>query len=494
MKVVIADDEYLAQQTLISMIRQTEGEWEIVGVANNGFELIDIVREQRPAIAFVDIKMPGMNGIEAIGQAKLASPDTHWFILSGYSEFTYAQNGIKLGVLDYLLKPVSFEELNQALTIAKATVIESFVERQKKFENSILNHYYRLDQNSAQSDEAQTCMQFHSVVVFMDSCLVEVEKASLDMQAHVSIASILKEAAFQGLLLIRLVMPNGHLAIVGASHHRDKDQEITELFDRIQHIIEQHNSTDFKLTMISAQAFIPMMEIQRYVNQIREMGALRMLKGIGKCWNAHSFQHFGSKHYELCEGFERLVSAYVDTRYSSYIEEVFYIDKFLAEQQSLLNGSGIKGALYNFLHTAIGCNLQPEDSLSVCMLRLKEHGERLLLRIHKDEPVQDIVQKVIYFMKTNYMHDIGTTLIAEHFNISPNYLSTVFHQKMGVTLIKYLTELRVHKAKEILAERDVQIQEAAELVGYLNPSHFANLFKRIDGRSPTEFKQQLKGD
>lgn len=493
MKIAIADDEYLARQTLLSMIHQIKGEWEIVGVAGNGSELLDIVQEQRPDIVFVDINMPGMNGIEAIRQGKVFSSDTEWFILSGYSEFTFAQEGIQLGVLNYLLKPLSLGELREALISAKASIQKRFADKQRQFANSVLSHCYGLEREDVYSKDGQAYMDVQMAIFFWDSCLEGAAETLLFKQVYTAINRIVEEFVEKGVLLTCFVLPDGQLTVVGASQHGTKDKgKLNESFLSLQQIIDRYSSQELKLTVVSTQEHLPLNDFQQHVNLIVNRGIFRILKGLGKMWNTHSFLHFSSEHYELCKRMEQLVKAYREKRYSQYMDAVFEIKQYAAERERFLEGTGLKEAVSIYLTTTLCIQLEPDTSVSKYIALLKEHGERLLQRMNKEEPSQDIVQKAIQYMKSNYRNEIGTTLIAEHFQITPNYLSTVFHQKTGLTIMRFLMELRINKAKEILAERDLQIQEVAELVGYINPRHFTNLFKKIEGCSPTEYKQMLK--
>ena len=130
MRVVIADDEYLVRVSLRSMISELQLPIEIIGEATNGEEFVNLIKSCNPDVAFVDIKMPKLNGLEAIKAAKSLSPNTKWIILTGFSEFNYAKEAIKLGASNYLLKPASPEELQQ--------VLEELFKRSKEY-NAILN-------------------------------------------------------------------------------------------------------------------------------------------------------------------------------------------------------------------------------------------------------------------------------------------------------------------------------------------------------------------
>ena len=111
MRVLIADDESLARSSLRTILQELQIPLRIVGEAANGEELIELVKQYTPDIVFVDIRMPKVNGLEAIRVGKTFSPHTRWFILTGFSEFDYAKEAIRLEAADYLLKPVDPAEL-----------------------------------------------------------------------------------------------------------------------------------------------------------------------------------------------------------------------------------------------------------------------------------------------------------------------------------------------------------------------------------------------
>ncbi len=116
MKILIADDEAPARYVLRSMLEEKGFPAASIVEAASGGELLSLVPETRPACAFVDIRMPGMDGLSAIEAAAPLCPGTRWVIVSSHAEFSYAQTALRIGVLEYLLKPVRPEELGACLT------------------------------------------------------------------------------------------------------------------------------------------------------------------------------------------------------------------------------------------------------------------------------------------------------------------------------------------------------------------------------------------
>lgn len=115
MRIVVADDERPARFVLRSMLEELGFDPETVAEAANGSELVEAAASLKPACAFVDVRMPGMDGLAAIEAAAPASPGTSWVVVSSFAEFEYARTAIRLGVHEYLLKPVRPEELAACL-------------------------------------------------------------------------------------------------------------------------------------------------------------------------------------------------------------------------------------------------------------------------------------------------------------------------------------------------------------------------------------------
>ena len=124
-KAVLVDDEKWILESLRGTVDWNELGFEIVAVAMNGIAGYELISELRPDVAFVDIRMPGMNGIEMIGKLKLEKVPTKPIIASGYSEFEYARQAMKYGAVGYCLKPFREEEITDILTTVRDALMSS---------------------------------------------------------------------------------------------------------------------------------------------------------------------------------------------------------------------------------------------------------------------------------------------------------------------------------------------------------------------------------
>lgn len=126
-KALIIDDEKPVRIAISKLGKWARYNIEAPIMASNGKEALATMRELRPDIVFVDMQMPIMNGSDFLKEASAEFPETKYIVISGYDDFSYAQNAIRYGVLDYLLKPIVEKDLNDALLKAVQTLCPGFV-------------------------------------------------------------------------------------------------------------------------------------------------------------------------------------------------------------------------------------------------------------------------------------------------------------------------------------------------------------------------------
>ena len=129
MKILIAEDEQRAREGICKLVESLEGDYQLVGAANNGPMALDMIMNLEPDVVFTDIRMPMMDGIEVAAQVRAQGLKTEFVIITGYADFEYARRSITVNVVDYLLKPVSKEDVEKALVRAKERISESVRER-----------------------------------------------------------------------------------------------------------------------------------------------------------------------------------------------------------------------------------------------------------------------------------------------------------------------------------------------------------------------------
>lgn len=128
LRVVMVDSSYNARRDIDNKVRWVDNDFELVGEASNGEEALALLPHISPHVILTEIRMPKMDGISFIENAKKRWPNIKYVIVSNYDNFDYLRQAMKVGAYDYILKPVKTDEINQVLIRAK-TEIETNVRR-----------------------------------------------------------------------------------------------------------------------------------------------------------------------------------------------------------------------------------------------------------------------------------------------------------------------------------------------------------------------------
>jgi two-component system response regulator YesN len=493
LRIMIADDESLVRMSLISMIKEMEYPWEIVGEASDGDDLLRLLAQVSPDVVLVDIRMPIVNGIEAIRQGKEICPLTRWIILSGAAEFQYAQEALKLGATDYLLKPASPEELESALCKVASERQNYRIMLNRQFESDIISLYGGL--SSLQQEHEDSFLHrayFAGVVFYTDSHLDEKSKAAVLSSYYKYARELIEGVLIYPVQFAIFVLPSGETAIVGAWERSEEEEGkpvIMQVFDSLAKRAMIAENQQFAITLLQSGICHSFDDLQDQILTMHRLAFLRIGKGVGCRWELHQLlecEKFTDIR-EISSHFMHLMQAYKEKNYVRYMNLIENMK--MANFISLLQYYQRKSSLQAFVLSATGCALGNE--ITDWADELQRLGEWMLTERNQLETGVDLIQQVVSQIKENYRLDIGIGQIAGELNVTPSYLSTLFHKKTGFTFMKYLTRIRMNKAKELLADSQLQVQQVAEQVGYYSTRHFTKLFTESVGCNPSEYKKRL---
>jgi two-component system response regulator YesN len=491
MRVLIADDERLARANLKSILKNLSIPIKVVGEASNGEELVELVKQYLPDVAFVDIRMPKVNGLEAIKVAKNFSPDTKWFILTGFSEFDYAKEAIRLGTVDYLLKPISPDELDGLLHKVDEDYRRQHFSLNKQFERDIMALYHGV--SSLQQEPGDSYLlqaNFIGAVFYVDSHLSEKAKAERQKELFQKIRAYIDESVANNLRIALFALPNGEIALVVAWIDKTSGKHTAERFlDRVEETVQLIQADNFKITVLQTDQCGSYESLNEHMEHLQELAHLRTVEGIGAKWEIRALEKYAKSAnlVNLSQLLGELSEAYREVNYLDFMRLLPRLEKMLTALLRQADNS-LKEQIASFLNTALCCQISANQPVSAWRAILDHCGEQLLSQAKGiDQP--DLVSQVVTFIDTHYQFDIGVAQIADQLKITPNYLSTIFHRKMGTTFVHYLTQIRMLKAKEFLADPTLQVQQIAESVGYYNTRYFTKLFTEFAGCTPSEFRR-----
>jgi two-component system response regulator YesN len=494
-KLVIADDESLVRISLTSMIKEMEAAWNIVGEATNGEELLALLAEHKPNIAIVDIRMPKLSGLEAIRFGKEISPLTHWIILSGYTDFAYAQQAIKLGASEYLVKPVHPAELERVLLSIYRDNKEYIALLNQQFENNIsalCNHLTSL--KTEQRGSLFHRGRFTGWTFALDTGLPLDRTAALESAFYERLREQMNDCLAYGMNAALTVLPNSEPAVITAldpEKGTEGKRRCQDFLGAVANIAAEFSSKEAQITILASEECAGFEAMNKQLQHLQQWADLRCLCGIGRtltyadlaaCAEVPGMLETGQQLAEIGHHLKNRM-------YLNYQQSVSALEGLLQKHKRFASGRE-RACAVAFLRTITGLDIAEDTAVPAVIRQLRQHGEQVLRdKCLKESAPADLVEQVIRYVDKHYMDDISICQIAADLDVSAAYLSSSFHKKTGVPYVKYLTRIRMYKAKELLLETNLQVKQIAEQVGYYSTRHFTKLFTEAFGSYPSDYRK-----
>ncbi len=530
LKVFLAEDEFIIREGIKNNIDWQAHGYEFCGEASDGELAFPLIQKTKPDILITDIKMPFMDGLALSRLVKKELPETEIIILSGYEEFDYAKEAIHIGVARYLLKPINGEALLQEVDSVAGVILE------KQKEKEIREKYRKEMEENSLRDQKELFQHLVTGDCSMEEFLSISDKLGLKIMAP-----------WYSIVLLK-IQSRKHDYEEYSGSIVAVDQKITELTDP-EHVIIFDRALEGKAFLLKADSEEELLSYQKeYMDSIKEVLAgytnLRYFGGIGTPVNrlreipasfedaSHAFAHryLVAESCILDSGLllkegegeqddfkisavnpEQIDRAKMQEflRTGDLDEIVYFVDEFFGK----LDGGAMKSrifrqyitmdAYFSIVDFLKGLGLQkdeieaPDQDSSILqdeknamdyIVRIMEKA--LVLREKKvSSRYEDVVGEVIRYIEDNYaQEDLSLNLLASHVNFSPNHLSMIFSQQTGQTLIKYLTDYRMNRAKELLRCSGKKSSVISMEVGYKDPHYFSYLFKKTQGMTPTQYR------
>ncbi len=499
MKIVIADDEKLVRFSLRNMIEELSLPLKIAAEATTGAELKQALAEERPDIAIVDIKMPGMSGLDAMADVIKSHSDLEWVVLTGYSEFTYARTALSLGAADYLMKPASPEELQRVLSGLIEDRNRLYRARSSEYESrlgAILSG--TAERTSIESERSNRHV---GALVVVDSCRDEDTVKQLRREIADTVRSRLLQFAGRAR---RAVVTSGSQADFAAAlawpiDDREGEAVATHTLQVAGRIAVAKSSTQTLVTVVTTPVAESLDEwLTRYA-QAQESARGRPVSGAGCVEEAH---RLGELVESMPPAVRRLSRVCLElARSFSERDSLSYLQRVEELQQLLQSGSEALAPLdfapvIRFLRAAVGYPDAATDKTTRLAADRRIEIAKLRSRVEDEPPdagddrSQALAGRIAEYVERNYMADLSVASLASHFGVTPNYLSTLFGRARGETFLRFVTRIRMERASQLLLDRRLQIQQVARLVGYSNPRHFSRVFRAHFGHTPVEHQSR----
>jgi len=487
MKILIADDEKLARFSLKSMLEEIRIPAAAIHLACDGEEMVELARRINPDIAFVDIKMPKLSGLEGILRARDLSPQTRWVILTGYSSFEYAKQALELGAAEYLLKPVRPQELSQTIARIMQEVRRDYLRLNEEFERRLGALF---DQTLALNQERMefiSASRFLAALILFDSPIAPKLLLEYQLRFCHRLREKMEEVVGRTARIALCTLPDGVLALIGAWLRGEGEGEAREAIRSL--FRKAAGPGEVCITFLCGEESSTFTALREQLRSLSEWAPLRAVLGIGGKLALEQLRQ-GQKREELVRLGRILVGlaeACREGRCLDFLQRGEELEGALLEARFCAEDWEVKNLLL-FLKASLGFAPAAATDNRGWLGELKDRGRRQLAAAPGGGPGA-LVGQVAAYIDRNYMHDIGIARIACHLGITPNYLSALFHRKKGTTFLKYLTRVRLSRARELLLDPGRQVGQVAGQVGYSSARHFSRLFKLRFGCTPAQFQR-----
>ncbi|WP_194287331.1 response regulator transcription factor [Gracilibacillus oryzae] len=495
LKMLIVDDEPLICQGLANTIPWGEMDIEIVGSALNGKKALEIMKKTPMDIVITDVNMPELDGIELSKVIIETFPHVSIIMISGYDEFEYARQALRMGVKDYLLKPVDIDELWTLVSNVKKQIEETRKSEQTK-EETILTNYLsqQLFHLPGSFNLSEQIKSRHYAYRLM---LVEKRNYYKAGQPPISYKNM------------KHLIDQMNICSIGIEMH--ENQTVLFLYDQEGISAEKINKLSSSvMTALNNEASLAISNSYYDMHQLaalyQELNIrLSFYRGSDKQVVTELEKLPAAKEYQLDkQQIGNLAEAIFQQNKKAAVRTVNKLFADFQEQSltlqqiktiCLLLFTSIKERGQESLFEQLDFQLNEETDLlvynSACSIQnlLLEDLERMIDYVDRSTDSHWIIQQAKQYIEKNYQKDIKAVEIAEAHYITPNYFSMLFKQETGYNYSEYLNTIRINRAKELLSETSNKVFEIAEYVGYKEYKYFVQVFKNYAGITPTQFRK-----
>ncbi len=505
LNVLFADDEQLIRQGLRYTINWEEAGFFICGEAENGEETLEKIDKYNPDLVILDIRMPGIYGTELMKTARSNNFKGEFVILSGYSDFNYAQTAMRYGAISYLTKPINSDELLSIVITAKEKIlnkisgqncIESYANKAKP---AILKDLLENGNIDANIDYGQLGISSSIYQVVLYESYTPYYN-SYSLARLLNIADIKNTFEYITIDSHNVILLKGNYAIDSfercLKHYRtgtQKGSPLDFLFITYGPVVSNlnniHESYETCCKLMDKRFFCtPNQHVLSYKD-------LPALSGTGIKLDPQLINSYSNDFINFLQAFNRreikellnnLKETLINCNNTPESIKYFLIDIFLQIKQAIINNYYTLNI--PFAHNAaIIETLSNKSYMYEIFAYFNEQFEMIIHAIGNNSS-KSILEDIIYYIHHNYQNDLKLEMLAKLFGYNNSYLGKLFKEKTGKSFNNYLECVRIENAAKLLDTTCLKIYEISARTGYKDVDYFQKKFKKIMGVTPTQYR------
>lgn len=459
MNILVIDDEPLIHISIEKLILSCQDETHPLHVSHayTGQQMLDLLKEHCFQLAYVDIKMPGITGLDAIRMGKEVSPDTRYYIMTGFNEFEYAKQAIKLKVEDYLMKPLDLKTIQETLRAAEDAELLRLREQKTFFRNWLEN---------AIKHQEGPLGKYEGHYGFI--LLITIDNANLPPESLMEKLEPYQDnfvSSFSGNQILLLCFSSDSSFL----HQMLKNLSSQAYRDGV---------TCFASSVTGKPA-----ELGESVRSLLERSCLRVLNGSEKFYYLNPMLSFKPDLLQFCSLCVQWQDACFRKDYNDFAN---YSELICHRMKHLPGREKYEKHIFRFFSHSLNTQVPLPASLDELKKYFHDYARQFLHRSENDRPAQMIIR----YIQEHCCENLSIASLSEQFGLSANYISSLLKQELGISYNKYISQLRMNRAKELLISTTQSIKDITCACGYFSQSHFTKLFMEHEGCTPTEFRRQ----
>ena len=503
--ILIVDDEKLERNGIKFLLKREQEEYNILE-AENGKAALGILMDTHVDILFSDIKMPYMNGLELTEKAREMYPELEIVIFSGYNDFTYARDALRYGVVDYVLKPVNPEEFHKTFQKVTEKIRERLeVEEKHTKQEDYLKKYFLINYlYSGTEEDYKKVIELNGNMELSKPCKGMILAASsnnffeteeehfvqslrdqlqrsfyyLNLNSNESLFVFLEQYADYEKIANQLFQffhqhydTECYFAVSG---NVDGVREMPEEFQRLEEMLEEKFYQPKQHILISGES--------ARETEYEETEDSQVLSSITEDIKYKDIAH-------LWQDFRQLEQKYRNDKPFSEMYVKFVFSSILKEIYEEMGSTGEK-SLSKQVDRLYRCKTIQEvlDITENSIRELEQHYE------DKNEGFRREVTEVKSYISHHYAEELSVEMLATQVYLSAGYLSAIFKEETGMNLNRFIREVRMNKAKEMLESTSMKITQIAKEVGFFNTSYFCRSFREFFGSTPESCRRGGQDD
>jgi two-component system, response regulator YesN len=531
-KVLIVDDEAYIRKGLVNIVNWKAFDCSVTHEASDGVEGLAILRDHPLDIAFVDINMPEINGLEMIRQGKAFAPNCKFVILTGYRDFSYLQEAIKLGAFDYILKPSKIEEIAEILKRATMELRheqEQAQEQQKlkeMFERSIpilkekllkdlMDGHQFSPLELKENLELYGLRLYEYVVMFvsLDEDFVAQDQVYQKQLYQFGIINMVQDI-YGDLFIVETVSQNNDTVAFVIQPKEDRAVGMDKIEQFAENVLQLISRCfDFTVTIAMSHVGYKVEELRERAKECEDGMAYRFYMGPSSIILYKDFKSFfKGQDQRVLEEYERKLISHIQTG-----DEDGVVRLLEQLKQEVLRFNALPEQIkhyywtlmYNIGHIRLSIKALEhqgdEGNFDMMSLYGLIDGSNNILEVHElletvainivkrinqynIKNINIILQQAMAYINKNYSSSLTLQELADETYVSTYYLSRMFTKELGKNFIDYLNEIRIDAAKKLLKDPQLKTYEVSEQVGIKDAHYFSKLFKKYAGVTPTDYR------